>query len=106
MKGEYKSYSRLVSLKTNSLNFFIISILLISCGENSDNYVLRVYPDKTNLLNDISLEGYTSLENCRLAANKMIYENKFTNADYECGKNCRKVIDPQGDYFICQESSR
>ena len=84
----------------------IFILTLISCGANEDSYVLSVYPDKNNLLNDISLEGFTSLEQCRVAANKMISFYKYENADYKCGKNCRKVIDPQGDYFICQESSR
>ena len=95
-------------MKINSIKVisFIFILTLVSCGANEDSYVLSVYPNKNNLLNDITLEGFTSLEQCRVAANKMISFYKYENADYECGKNCRKVIDPQGDYFICQESFR
>lgn len=107
MKGVYKSYSRLVSLKTNSLNFFIISILLISCGANKEYYYLSFYPD--NLAsNEIKKEGFTSLEECRMAANNLISQNKFGNGRYECSKNCEKIYQPLSQDFdiICKDSSR
>ena len=92
-------------MKINSVKIFssIFIFALVSCETNEDSYVLTVYPDKNTLLNDISLEGFKSLEQCRVAANKMISNYKYENADYEFGKNCRKIYDPLGDYFSCEE---
>tara|TARA_B110000211_G_C13901028_1_gene473949 strand:- start:441 stop:725 length:285 start_codon:yes stop_codon:yes gene_type:complete len=84
------------------LSSFILVFILSGC----DSYRVSVYPDKNNLYQDISLNGFSSLEYCRAAAKKLIEEMNLTNADYECGKNCREISDPLGDYAICKTSER
>ena len=69
------------------LGTLLLILILGSCGANKEYYYLSFYPD--NLAsNEILKEGFTSLEECRMAANNLISQNKFGNGRYECSKNC------------------
>ena len=88
-------------------NIATIAITLLicsSCTEDATINVLSVYPNKNNLLIDESFEGIISLESCRQKANQIISDTGYENADYECGFNCKKVVDEQGNFYICQET--
>ena len=81
-------------------------LVLGSCGEERKFNVLSIYPDKDNLLNDISLEDISSLESCRQIASQFISEAGYKNADYECGMSCKRANDSTGKYYICKETLR
>ena len=91
-------------------HLFIILILALlvlgGCGEERKFNVLSIYPDKENLLNDISFEDISSLESCRQIASKFISEEGYRNADYECGMSCKRINDATGKYYICKETLR
>jgi len=81
-------------------------LFLFGCSEERKFNVLSIYPDKDNLLNDISFEEISSLESCRQIANKFILEAGYENADYECGMSCKRINDELGKYYICKETLR
>ena len=84
----------------------LVMLVLGSCGEERKFNVLSIYPDKNNLLNDISLEDISSLESCRQIASQFISEAGYKNADYECGMSCKRANDSTGKYYICKETLR
>ena len=89
------------------LGTLLLILILGSCGANKDYYYLSVYPD--NLAsNEILKEGFASLEECRMAANNLISQNKFGNGRYECSKHCVKFYQPLSPYFVftCKDSSQ
>ena len=63
-----------------------------------------VYPDSDNLSNDIRIGTFKSLEECRDEATDLISRRGYSDADYECGLNCKYEDD--GDYFICAKTER
>ena len=85
-------------------SILLILVFLASCSQDEDTFVLIVYPDKNNLDNHISVEVFDTLEQCRTSAENIISINKYENADYECGINCRKIYD--SSMYICKESIR
>lgn len=89
------------------LGTLLLILILGSCGANREYYYLSFYPD--NLAsNEISKEGFASLEECRMAANNLISQSKFGNGRYECSKNCKKIYQPLSQEFdiICKDSSQ
>ena len=62
------------------------------CGEYfaGDTWVGHVYPNRGNKLLDELVGTYRSLEACRAASLDTIERWGWTNADYECGLNCRR----------------
>ena len=56
------------------------------CGEyfDGETWIGFVYPDKTNMMSDLFVGTFTSLDACRDTTRKRISNNKWTNADYEC----------------------
>jgi len=56
------------------LTITLLTLLVLGCSEERKFNVLSMYPDKDNLLNDISFEEISSLESCRQIANKFILE--------------------------------
>jgi len=90
-----------------NLLIVLFALLVLGCSEEERKFnVLSIYPDKDNLLNDISLEDISSLESCRQIANKFISEAGYKNADYECGMSCKRINDETGKYYICKETLR
>ena len=61
------------------------------CGEyfDGETWIAFVYPDKSNLLNDQFLGTFATLDACREKARTKITQFGWTNADYECGLDCR-----------------
>lgn len=85
-----------------------LSLMLASCGE-PDNWQGWVYPDRSNLLVDIPIGKFDTLEECRDAALAKLEEAKLYDegepieGDYECGLNC----EPSGyGGNICEETMR
>ena len=62
------------------------------CGEYfaGDTWVGHVYPNRSNMLLDELVGTYRTLEACRTASLDRIETRGWTNADYECGLNCRR----------------
>ena len=91
-------------------HLFIILLLALlvlgGCGDERKFNVLSIYPDKKNLLNDISFEDISTLESCGQIASKFISEEGYRNADYECGMSCKRINDATGKYYICKETLR
>ena len=57
--------------------------------EPPGSWSVFVYPDRDNLLTDIKLGAFDSLEECRDAAiSKIEQVSSITRADYECGYEC------------------
>lgn len=86
--------------------------LLSSCDTalDANQWQGWVYPNKSELTNDIPLGRFSSLAECRDSAKKLISflpsqgENgSEISADYECGRKCRPVDDGMS---ICDETSR
>ena len=79
-------------------------ITLISCS-SSDMWSGWVYPNKDSLSNYRSIgKSFSSLESCRNEAMRIIRANKWSNADYECGLNCK--YDEEIGVNVCKETSR
>ena len=73
------------------------------CGEyfDGETWMAFVYPDKSNMLNDHFVGTFTTLDSCRERARTEISESGWTNADYECGLNCRF----NGTLNVCKETA-
>jgi len=86
----------------STLTFALISLFLLSaCSEEWSGVV---YPDSNNLNKSVGIGKFSSLEACRDAAFYHIEENKFTNADYECGLNCNYNKDY--DFEVCEKTAQ
>ena len=74
------------------------------CGEyfHGETWIAFVYPDKSNMLNDHFVGTLTTLDSCRERARTKISESGWTNADYECGLNCRL----NDTLHVCKETTR
>ncbi len=64
-----------------------------------------IYPDRGNLLTHVSIGSYSTVDDCRAAAQAYLRGIEAVDAgDYECGKNCRPS--EYSDLQVCQETSR
>lgn len=82
---------------------FLLTILasLSSCG--GDEWIGIVYPSSNDLTVHTIVGKFSSLEQCRDAAESHIVSiNRSSIADYECGLNCRDSNDP----IICEKTAR
>ena len=65
-----------------------------------------VYPNKADLTQHIEIGVFSSLEECREAAqDKLVLSGWASSGDYECGLNCEQKAE-YGDLFVCKETSR
>jgi hypothetical protein len=65
-----------------------------------------VYPNKANLTQHIEIGVFSSLEECRGAAqDKLVLSGWANSGDYECGLNCERKVE-YGDLLVCKETSR
>ena len=94
------NYKKIIWLRLLTV-IFILTIVL-----GCDSYQVTVYPNKENLTKHITIEGLDNLDSCRDAARRIIFENDYSNPDYECGINCRKQNDAYGEIYICEETTR
>ena len=78
-------------------------VVLASCF-HEEMWSGWVYPDKANLLVDRPIGNYPSLGACRSAAKRMIAQEGWETADYECGLNCK--YDAEWEIHICEETLR
>lgn len=70
-----------------------------------DEWTGVVYPDRSDLTQDVRIGVFDTLEACRSAALRTIKEQGWTErADYECGSNCRTPANLGGDLMICDET--
>jgi hypothetical protein len=74
----------------------------------SEKWQGRVYPDRTNLSNSISIgKDFKSLSDCRKACLNKINVSGYKNADYECGLNCKPLYPNIPDsVMVCKKTER
>ena len=98
-----------MEVKTNGIlktlisvpSLVLVALLSTSCGQ--EQWSGTVYPDRSNLRNSRSIGTYSSLQDCRAAAQIQI--NRLPEpqmADYECGLNCKD----QGGILICDSTRK
>jgi hypothetical protein len=92
----------------NSLSILVICLIVWGMYSfvNADKYLGFYYPDRNNLLEEISsVKIFNSLESCREWANEQasILNPNDSEYDYECGKNCDTS---GGKPYICEETLR
>lgn len=83
----------------------VYKVFFTSSDKRNPNWIGWVYPDKSSLSQYYSIGySFTTLQDCRVAAQNDIYANRYSNADYECGHMCR--YDAKYDIHVCKETSR
>ena len=66
----------------------LVSAPLFGCSEEWEGFV---YPNRNNLLVDIPIGTFKSLQECRAAAQAMLERlGALERGDYECGLNCKR----------------
>ena len=58
---------------------------------SAQSWEAHVYPDKANLLMSTKIGVFSTLRECRGAAQRLIENEKWPAADYECGLNCQRT---------------
>ena len=72
---------------------------------SAQSWEAHVYPDKANLLMSTKIGVFSTLRECRGAAQRLIENEKWPAADYECGLNCQRT--PGSDApAVCEVTSR
>jgi hypothetical protein len=62
-----------------------------------------VYLDRSDLTQHIHVGRHKTLEECRIAARRVIFQRSDpSRADYECGLNCK----PRGGINVCSRTER
>lgn len=83
-----------------------LAVVSFLAGCREDSWTSIVYPDRANLLTDLRLGEFRSLEACRSAALAKIAEEGWSaTADYECGSNCGPFSEGS-DMLLCDETLR
>ena len=80
---------------------FFLGFLTYSCGQN-ETWTGYVYPNANNLFNSNYMGAFSSLEECRSSCRDEISRNGYSNADYECGLNCKL----KNGRNVCEKTSR
>ena len=76
---------------------------VVSFFKDDQEWLGFVYPDKNNLLHDIQIGAYSSLDSCRSAAHSLMSEKDWVvTGTYECGLNCK--YDGGIGLYICKET--
>ena len=89
-------------MRHTTLTMFIITLLLGLAG-CSEEWIGHVYPNKNQLVIDIGLGKFDSLEECRRSALRVIELAEWeTESDYECGLNCKVGPKP----YLCEVTAR
>ena len=89
----------------NWLLIALIGALVWYFWPEDDTWIGHVYPNASNLLVDRFIGQYSSLEDCRRAATRVIADSGWENADYECGLNCKRDSS-FGGLWICEDTLR
>ena len=92
--AEYWIYSTIIGVSVGlTLNYLFFT----------DEWLGHVYPNSDNLLSDINIGIYESLESCREAAIERLERGGWLNTGvYECGLNCD--FDGELGIYICEET--
>ena len=98
------------SLRLSAAEYWIYSTIIgVSVGLTlqylffPDEWLGHVYPNSNNLLYDINIGTYESLESCRDAAIERLERGDWLNTgEYECGLNCE--FDGELGIYICEET--
>lgn len=77
-----------------------IGLVIMSCGNNDDNWSGTFYPDRSDLTVHRPFGTFESLEDCRAAATAIMHEG----ADYECAYHCERH--EVFDVNICERVER
>lgn len=67
-----------------------------------DTWLAYVYPDKNDLMHEIPVGYYQSLELCRVEAMLYISNQKLVSAAYKCGLNCDTLSKP----YSCETTAQ
>jgi hypothetical protein len=80
----------------------VVFVSLVSGCESSraDRWRGFAYPDRSDLRRSTELGEFDSLDACRSAAS--IALQKYSNGDYECGRNCR--FEEKYAMHVCEET--
>jgi len=81
----------------------LIGALFFISGCHRDQWMGIVYPH--GLSSDEHIGLFSTLEQCRTAALQHIREKGYSNADYECGLNC-KLKNFNLRLYSCQETKK
>ena len=87
----------------------IATVLLLAFSScqvfTSDTWTVHVYPNKSDLSASRKIGEYSSLGECRDAAVSVIEANRWTNAEYECGLNCKPMFPDMPDsVLVCEQT--
>lgn len=92
---------------------FLAALALAGCSDAEPQWKGWIYPDAADLTEDIPLGRFTSLEECRASAIKLLWrlpEPTFLNGvriigDYECGYHC-EVDEDMGGLNVCEKTEK
>ena len=85
------------------LTLTLILLLFVGCADRWEGFV---YPDKSDLTRHRNLGEFSSLDECRAAARRVLSAlNALQRGDYECGKNCDDGA-KFGGVKVCKETLR
>lgn len=94
-------------MKNTLSQIIFLACIVTSCSALSscfkDQWSGFFYPNENNLLIDENLGTFSSLEECRQAAEDKIDATENKNADYECGLNCDIS---KGKPYVCEKTER
>jgi hypothetical protein len=91
-------------MKLNILILVGAAAALYACWKQE--WMGFVYPNKADLTQHIEIGVFSSLEECRGAAQgKLVLSGWASSGDYECGLSCEQKAE-YGDLLVCKETSR
>ena len=81
----------------------VIAGLSVASCQQSDQWLAIVYPDAQNPIVYRYVGSYPTLGACRIAASSWVVEG----ADYECGLNCRPLLENDPDsVMVCKKTRK
>ena len=83
----------------------LAAVLWSAC--TAEEWTGFVYPDRNELRVHEEIGRHRTLADCRDAARRHIASSGYTDADYECGLNCRPMFPSLADSVeVCDRTER
>ena len=85
----------------------VASTITLFLSESEDRWTCTVYPDKRQLSVSVTLGEHSSLQECGVAARSAIEAAGWSDADYECGLNCKpwsEAAQAGFDLLVCEDT--
>ncbi len=89
-------------MRAISITILLFIMPAFSYADMDEWWSGHVYPFKNNLAYDVPIGIFTSLRDCRVAAQHMIRLFEWEDSTYECGMNCR--WDEELEINICKKT--